>query len=72
VFKSPWGHVCVGPFLILARCGLYGGMGMGVGFAGGGNGKDRTLEWVVRGGGNGNGRTGNGGRTRTDRLLLQP
>jgi hypothetical protein len=36
-FESPWGHLC---FLILARRGMYGGMG--IGFAGRGNEKDRT------------------------------
>jgi hypothetical protein len=37
--ESPWDHLC---FLILARCGLYGGMGMT--FAGRGNGKGRTMN----------------------------
>jgi hypothetical protein len=32
--------MCV--FLILARRGMYGGIGMGMGFAGRGNEKDRT------------------------------
>jgi hypothetical protein len=37
--SNPLENMCV--FLILARRGLYGGMGMGMSFAGGGNGNDR-------------------------------
>jgi hypothetical protein len=47
--------MCV--FLILARRGLYWGIGMSMGFAGGGNEKDRTK--------NGNDRHGNGNGGRT-------
>jgi hypothetical protein len=45
-FESPWGHVY---FLILARCGLYGGMEMGMSFAGRREwerqDKDEECEW---------------------------
>jgi hypothetical protein len=34
-------------FLILARHGLYGGMRMGMGFAGRGNEKDRTRMGMI-------------------------
>jgi hypothetical protein len=48
-------RACV--LLILARRGLYGGMRMGMSFAGGGNEKDRIK--------NGNDRHGNGNGDRT-------
>jgi hypothetical protein len=48
--------MCV--FLILARRGLYGGMGTGMSSAGGGNEKDRIK--------NGNDRHGNGNGGRTE------
>jgi hypothetical protein len=52
--------MCV--FLILARRGLYGGMGMGMSSAGGGNEKDRIKNVNDRHGNGNGGRTG--GRTR--------
>jgi hypothetical protein len=69
-------RICVF-FLILARRGLYGGMGMRMSSAGGGNEKDRIKNGNDRHGNgerwqNENGRTGMVAEHGNGRLLLQP
>ena len=59
-------------FLILARRGLYGGMGMGMCFAGGGNEKDRIKNGNDRHGNGNGGRIGMVAEHGNGRLLLQP
>jgi hypothetical protein len=59
-------------FLILARCGLYGGMRIRMSFAGGGNEKDRIKNGNDRHGNGNGGRTGMVAEHGNGRILLQP